>query len=166
MQVKKLLHVCIAVPSLEKALDFYCGVLGFQSVFQTDNDKADGRLLGFDMDEIGLRAHHVLSVGADPSQSTEINIVEFTNPKSFTGEDLCRQMNQVGITRLALMVDDIDEAAEKIRAYEGVEIVCDPKDILIVEPEITLTSKWCSFRDPFGIFITLSQPPVAAKKNN
>lgn len=165
MQVRKLMHVCIAVPDLEKALDFYCGTLGFQSVFQTDNDKADGRLLGFDTDEIGLRAHHVLTVGADPTQATEINIVEFTNPKTFIGEGPCSQMNHVGITRLALMVDDLDEAVEKIREYDGVEIVCEPKDILIVEPKITLTIKWCSFKDPFGIFITLSQPPMA-KKNN
>ena len=60
MIIKKLMHVCIAVPDLNEALKFYRDVLGFESVFQTENDKADGRLLGFDTEEVGLRAHHVL----------------------------------------------------------------------------------------------------------
>jgi len=159
MKVKKLMHVCITVPDLDRALDFYCRVLGFQSVFQTDNDKADGKLLGFDSEEIGLRAHHVLATSADPSQATEINIVEFTNPKTGISKVTYSQMNQVGISRLAFLVDDLDEAIEEIRNYEGVQIVCEPKDIRIVEPEVTIIVRWCSFKDPFGIFITLSQPP-------
>lgn len=163
MEVKKLMHVCIAVPNLEKALDFYCGVLGFKSTFQTENDQADGRLLGFDRDEIGLRAHHVLSTSADPAQATEINIVEFTNPKTIANEAPYEAMNHIGITRLALMVDDTKEAIEAVRKVEGVEIVSEPNDILIVEPDVTLTATWASFKDPFGIFITLSQPPKAEK---
>lgn len=163
MQVKKLMHVCIAVPDLEKALDFYCGVMGFKSTFETDNDKADGRLLGFDQDEIGLRAHHVLTVDADPANATEINIVEFTNPKTEINEGPYSAMNHVGITRLALMVDDTKEAIEAVRKVAGVEIVSEPNDILIVEPDVTLTATWASFKDPFGIFITLSQPPKAEK---
>lgn len=165
MQVRKLMHVCIAVLDLEKALDFYCGVLGFKSIFETDNDKADGRLLGFDQDEIGLRAHHVLATDADPANSTEINIVEFTDPKTINNEGPYKMMNHVGITRLALMVDDTKEAIETVRKVEGIEIICEPKDILIVEPDVTLTATWASFKDPFGIFITLSQP-FKAEKNN
>lgn len=164
MLVKKLMHVCITVPDLDEALKFYRDVLGFQTVFQTENDKADGRLLGLDMDEIGLRAHHVLSVGAQPDQATEINIVEFTNPKTLVGEGPYSQMNHVGITRLALLVDNLDEAITKIRNVKGVEIVNEPKDILIIEPEVTITARWCSFKDPFGIFITLSQPPKVEPK--
>lgn len=153
------MHVCIVVPDLNEALKFYRDVLGFQSVFQTENDKADGKLLGFETKEIGLRAHHLLSVGAQHDQATEINIVEFTNSKTDISKGTYSPMNQVGINRLALLVDDLDEAIEEIRNYEGTEIVCEPKDIRIVEPEVTLIARWCSFKDPFGIFITLSQPP-------
>lgn len=158
MIVKKIMHACIVVPDLDKALKFYRDVLGFQSVFQTENDKADGTLLGMDMEEIGLRAHH-LSTGAQNDQETEINLVEFTNPKIIIGEGPYSDMNHVGITRLALLVDNLSEAVRKIRNFEGVEIICEPKDIQIVESESTITSTWCSFKDPFGIFITLSQPP-------
>jgi catechol 2,3-dioxygenase-like lactoylglutathione lyase family enzyme len=157
--VKKLMHVCIAVPDLDEALKFYRDVLGFESVFETKNAKADGKLLGFDTEEIGLYAHHILTVGAQREHATEINLIEYTNPKTFIGEGPYSQMNHVGITRLALLVESVDEAFKRILSYAGVEIVCEPKDILIVKPEVTITSRWFSFKDPYGIFIVMSQPP-------
>ncbi len=163
--VKKLMHVCITVPDLDEALRFYQGVLGFESVFETRNDKADGKLLGFDTEEIGLYAHHVLTVGAQHEQATEINLIEYTNPKTTIGEGPYDQMNHVGITRLALLVESVDEAFRRIGQYQGIEIVCEPKNILIVKPGVTITSRWFSFRDPYGIFIVISEPPkMDAKK--
>ncbi|MTV82761.1 VOC family protein [Secundilactobacillus folii] len=160
MKVTKLMHVCIVVPNLERALNFYCDVLGFRSDFETDNDKADGRLLGFDEDEIHLKAQHLISESTDPSEATEINVVEYTDPKTLLSSQPYTQQNNIGITRLALEVNDVDEALDDIRSVEGVEVVCEPKNILIVEPAVTVTARWCSFKDPFGIFITLSQPPM------
>lgn len=156
--VKKLLHVCIAVPDLDQALKFYCGVLGFVSTFQTRTDKADGPLLGFEQEDIGLYAHHVLTAGADHKQATEINLVEFTNPKTVL-DDGPFSMNHVGLTRLALLVENVQEAFEKVRAYEGVEVVCAPKDIVIREPGKSFTMTWFSFKDPYGVFFTMTQPP-------
>lgn len=159
--VKKFMHVCITVPDLDEALKFYRGVLGFTSVFETRTDEADGRLLGFDQDEIGIYAHHVLSVGADRGQATEINLIEFTNPGTDVAEAPYSQMNHVGITRLALLVESVSEAYERVRTYPGVQIVCAPKDIVIREPEITFTTRWFSFRDPWGVFLTMTQAPRA-----
>lgn len=159
--VKKLLHVCITVPSVDEALKFYRDVLGFVSTFQTRTDKADGRLLGLGQDDIGIYAHHVLTVGADPQQATEINLIEFTDPATVHGEGSLPAMNQVGISRLALLVADARLAYEQVRAYPGVEIVCAPKDIVIRKPDASFTMTWFSFRDPFGIFITMTQPPKA-----
>ncbi len=68
-------------------------------------------------------------------------------------------MNHVGITRPALLVESVDEAFKKIRSYEGVEIVCEPKDIIIPESGPTFTSRWFSFKDPYGVFITIAEPP-------
>lgn len=153
------MHVSITVPDLDEALKFYRDVLGFKSVFETKNDKADGKLLGFDRDEIGIYAHHILATSAQPEQATEINLVEYTKPKTIVGEGPYRQMNQVGITRLALLVESVDEAFKRIRPYDGVEIVCEPKDIIISEPGLLFTSRWFSFKDPFGIFIAVSEPP-------
>ena len=159
MEVLKFMHVCIAVPDLDKALDFYCNTLGMKSDFETDNDEADGILLGFDQEKIHLRAHHVIAPGADPATATEINLVEYTDPKTIIGDGPCSIMNQVGITRLALLVDDLKETMDVVRNYEGVEIVCEPRDLVIKEPDATYVVTWSSFKDPFGIFITLAQPP-------
>lgn len=157
MKVLKFMHVCIVVPDLDKALDFYCNTLGMKSDFQTDNDEADGILLGFDQEKIHLRAHHVLAPGADPETATEINIVEYTDPKTIDADGPL--MNQTGISRLALLVDDLHETLDKVRNYDGVEIVSEPRDLIIREPDATYVSTWASFKDPFGIFITLAQPP-------
>ncbi len=157
--VTKVLHVCITVPDLDEALTFYRDVLGFTSVFETRTDEADGRLLGFDQDEIGLYAHHVLTVGADPQAATEINLIEFSNPKTSTAERPYGEMNHIGITRLALLVDSVSDAFEKVRVHPGVQIVCAPKDIVIREPGLTVTTTWFSFTDPYGVFLTMTQAP-------
>ena len=159
--VKKFLHVCITVPDLDQALKFYRDVLGFVSVFETRTDEADGSLLGFDQDEIGLYAHHVLVPGGHGEGATEINLVEFTNPKTVVAHGPYSQMNHVGITRLALLVDSVSEAFEKVAAHPGVRIVCAPKDIVIREPGLTLSARWFSFTDPYGVFITMTEPPRA-----
>jgi catechol 2,3-dioxygenase-like lactoylglutathione lyase family enzyme len=86
---KRLMHVCVTVPNLDEALEFYRNVLGFESVFETENEKADGQLLGFDAEEVGLKAHHMLAVGENPGQATEINLVEYTDPQALdAGPDL------------------------------------------------------------------------------
>ena len=157
--VKKFLHVCITVPNLDQALKFYRDVLGFVSTFETRTDKADGPLLGFLEAEIGIYAHHMLTAGADPQHATEINLIEYTNPSTVIGEGPYDMMNHVGITRLALLVENTRDAFEKIRVYEGVEIVCEPKDIVIRKPEQTFTMTWFSFKDPYGVFITITEPP-------
>lgn len=156
--VKQLQHVCITVPDLDEALTFYRDVLGFESVFETDNDAADGRLLGLDADEIGIKAHHVLTVGADPRSATAINLVEHTEPGTVVDEGPYSQMNHVGITRLALVVESVDEAFGRVRSSDGVEIVCPPKEIVIRKPDVTFTTRWLSFTDPFGVFITMTEP--------
>lgn len=157
--VKRVLNVCITVPDLDEALRFYRDVLGFTSVFETRTDDADGPLLGFDQDAIGLYAHHILTVGADPLSATQINLVEFTNPRTSIAEGPYSEMNHVGITRLALLVDSVSEAFERVRTYPGVQIVCAPKDIVIREPEMTLTATWFSLTDPYGVFLTMTQAP-------
>ncbi len=157
--VKKFLHVCITVPDVDQALKFYRDVLGFVSTFETRTDEADGRLLGFQEEEIGIYAHHILTAGSDPLQATEINLIEYTKPTTIIGEGPYGPMNHVGITRLAFLVESAKAAFEKIRVYEGVEIICEPKDIVIRKPGKNLMMTWFSFKDPYGVFITIAEPP-------
>ena len=157
--VKKLLHVCITVPDLDQALKFYRDVLGFVSTFETRTDKADGKLLGFQQEEIGIYAHHILTVGADHHQATEINLIEYTTPATIVDDGPYAMMNHVGITRLALLVENAREAFARIKAYEGVEIVCEPKDIVIRKADQSFTMTWFSFKDPYGVFIAITEAP-------
>ena len=159
--VKQVAHVCITVSDLDEALKFYRDVLGFESVFETRTDAADGPLLGFDQDEIGLYAHHILTVGANPEQATQINLVEFTNPRTTVFDGPYGKMNHVGITRLALLVENVADAFERIQFFPGVQIVCAPKDIVIREPDASFTTRWFSFKDPWGVFMTMTQAPRA-----
>lgn len=159
--VKKLLHVCITVPDVDEALKFYRDVLGFVSTFETRTDEADGPLLGFADNEISIYAHHILTAGADPQHATEINLIEYTKPSTIIGDGPYDLMNQVGITRLALLVENAQEAFDKIHIYSGVEVVCEPKDIIIRKPGGNMTMTWFSFKDPFGVFITIAEPPKA-----
>jgi catechol 2,3-dioxygenase-like lactoylglutathione lyase family enzyme len=158
--VTKFLHVTITVPNLEKAVMFYCGALGFASIFETSTDKADGKLLGFEEEEIGINALHILPPGANHNQATKINLIEYTNPPTIADDGPYSAMNHVGITRLALVVEDVHDAFESIRGIEGVEIICAPKESVIREASVTFTSTWFSFKDPFGVFFTITQSPV------
>lgn len=159
--VKKFLHVCITVPNLDEALTFYRDVLGFVSTFETRTDEADGPLLGFAEPEIGIYAHHVMTAGADPKQATEINLIEYTAPRTLADSAPYELMNHIGITRLALLVEDTRAAFERIRQHAGVEVVCEPKEILIRKPGMTFKMTWFSFKDPYGVFITIAEPPKA-----
>src|SRR5260221_5337288 len=121
--VKKLLHVCITVPNVDQALKFYRDVLGFVSTFETRTDRADGKLLGFQEEDISIYAHHILTVGADPQQATEINLIEYASPATIVGDGPYDIMNHVGITRFAPLVECAKEALEKILSYNGVEVI-------------------------------------------
>src|SRR2546423_2116343 len=115
--VKKFLHVCITVPDLDQALKFYRDVLGFVSTFQTRTDKADGKLLGFQEEEIGLYAHHILTAGADHGQATEINFFEDTKTTKGAGGGAFEMMKHVGISRFAFLFVKVRDALDKIQGY-------------------------------------------------
>jgi len=159
LMTQQLLHVCIAVPDLNAAVQFYRDLLGFKSVFETENGTADGALLGFDTDVVNIKAQHVMTVGASPRHATAINLVEFVEPKTKSADSAPRAMNDTGLTRLALLVGDLDLAFERIAANRSVEIISTTREIVIHEAESTHTSRWFSFLDPFGVFITVTEAP-------
>ena len=43
--INRLFHVCITVANIEEALEFYCGVLGLESIGALRNEKAPGAVL-------------------------------------------------------------------------------------------------------------------------
>lgn len=160
--MKKLLHVCIAGSNINEALGFYRDVLGFKSVFNTKNNEAEDGLLDFGRDVVGLKAHQMMTVGAESLYAAEIKLAEFSEPNTITRHDR-REINHAGLTRLALLLDDGDQAFKRIRSNRGIEIVCVQK-YSCSRFSGDHSSCWFSFRDPFGVFITVTEPDDSRPK--
>jgi catechol 2,3-dioxygenase-like lactoylglutathione lyase family enzyme len=146
--IKRLFHVCITVPDIEKALDFYQGVLGLQSIGSLRNERADGAVLGFPGQEIVIHADHLCGKLTD--NATVIDLIEFVQPKTVVGEGPYRQTNHVGITRMAFDVDDTDAIFDKLRDRGDVDILAEPAT---VKAPTDGYLRILTFKDPFGIVL-------------
>ncbi|MFB7657872.1 MULTISPECIES: VOC family protein [unclassified Streptomyces] len=111
--INRIFHVCIVVPDIEKALASYEGVLGLESIGSLRNEKSEGAVLGFPGQEVEIHANHLR--GRLSENATVIDLIEFVHPETSVGDGPYRQMNQVGITRMALEVDDADAIYERLR---------------------------------------------------
>ncbi|WP_129359182.1 MULTISPECIES: VOC family protein [Micrococcaceae] len=147
-EINRLFHVCIAVPDIEKALEFYQGVLGLQSVGSLRNEKSDGAMLGFPGEEIEIHANHLC--GKQAENATVIDLIEFVNPTTDVDEGPYRRMNQVGITRIAFDVDDADAIYERLRAHGDIEILSEPAT---VQAPTDGFFRIVTFKDPHGIVL-------------
>lgn len=148
--INRLFHVCVTVPDIEKALDFYHGVLGLQSIGSLRNERSDGAVLGFPGQEIVIHADHLCGTHTD--NATVIDLIEFVEPATVVGEGPYRQTNHVGITRMAFDVDDTDAIFEKLRRRDDVDIFCEPAT---VRAPTGGTLRILTFKDPHGIVLEL-----------
>jgi catechol 2,3-dioxygenase-like lactoylglutathione lyase family enzyme len=154
--INKLFHVCITVPDIEKALEFYQDVLGLESIGSLRNEKSDGRVLGFPGQEIEIHADHLCGKHSD--NATVIDLIEFVEPPTMVGEGPYRQMNHVGITRVAFDVDDTDAIYEKLCQRGDIEMLCGPTT---VRAPTKGSLRILTFKDPQGIVLELIEhrPP-------
>ncbi len=138
-QVRGLHHVGLVVPNLEKALRFYCDVLGFRLLFTAPSTQVDGSLLGF---EGGIwLSWAYLDAGA-----SIIELHEFQVPEP---EWHARIQPEFGVGHIALRVIDIEAAWEELRQH-GVEFFSRPQ-VLTEGPQAG--NRWVYGRDPFGVAI-------------
>lgn len=148
--INRLFHVCITVPNIEEALGFYRDVLGLESIGSLRNEKADGAVLGFPGQEIEIHADHL--VGKSRETATVIDLIEFLSPKTVVGDGPYKQMNHVGITRMAFDVDDTDAIHAKLLARGDIEMLCEPQSVVAPTGG---TLRILTFRDPLGIVLEL-----------
>jgi len=144
--ITRLFHVCITVEDIEEALKFYCDVLGLESIGSLRNEKADGAVLGFPGQEIEINADHL--VGTTKENATVIDLIEYISPKTVYGDGPVKEMNRVGLTRMAFGVDNIDEIYQKLLKRGDIEFFCEPIKLNSVDGGWL---KVVTFRDPFGI---------------
>jgi len=147
--VQRLFHVNINCSNLERSTEFYGETLGMNLFLQT----------GFsDLPELG----ELLELGGPASadvcmfateqglEGTVIDLVEWKQPK-FTGKPY-EKMNNVGMPRMAFLVDDIDDMYEKLRTKK-VKFISDPVTIRF-DPPVGNIRAVC-FYDPDGTVLEL-----------
>lgn len=143
--INRLFHVCITVPDIEAALQFYCGVLGLRSIGALRHERAPGAVLGFPGQEIDIHADHL--VGTSSENATVIDLVEFVSPKTVVDTGPSAPLNHAGINRMAFDVDSTDAVYEKLKAHGNIVFLCEPQ--VVIAPTGG-KFKILTFKDPFG----------------
>ena len=129
-------HPALAVPDMQRALDFYCGVVGFEVVAEYD---LPGGLMEqpFAIEKAGCKVRMIHKGG------TKIELFEFESAEDGDPE---RPVNRNGITHIALTSNDVPADHGKLEAA-GVRFNTPPQG--------ESPNQWCYGRDPFGNVIEL-----------
>lgn len=140
-------HPALAVPDMKRALDFYCGVLGFRVVMEAELPS------GFPpMNEALGLADAGCQVRMLRKGNSCIELFEFAKSEPGTPQ---RPVNRLGITHLALVTDDYQKDYDHLAAH-GVTFNAAPFG---GPPQ-----RFAYGRDPFGNVIELLEhaPGAAA----
>lgn len=131
-------HAAMAVPQLDVAMDFYCGVLGFEVSMEAEVPS------GFDQMSTALgTSDSGFKVRMIGKGGTRIELFEFNESVEDSGKKLA---NRIGITHIALACDDILKDFEHLSA-NGVTFN--------TQPFGEAPARFAYGRDPFGNIIEL-----------
>lgn len=131
-------HPALAVPDMQKAIDFYCGVLGFELVMKADLPSGIKPMSdAFGIADAGCKVR-MIKKGNSCIELFEFNSKQDGDPK--------RPVNQTGITHFALVSDDPAKDYDALKAA-GVAF---NSPLFGAAP-----SRFAYGRDPFGNVIEL-----------
>ena len=134
MGTKNIRHVGIVVDNLEKALHFYCDLLGFQ-VYKQEHQK--GQWL-FNL--LGIKDLIYVKLKLENYQMIELY---YFPTKLDDKDEITRQFSSGGFNHIAITVDNVEEVYEKLKK-ENLYI----KNIPILD--LSATHKLFFCRDYFG----------------
>ncbi len=144
--MKGLHHVGITVADLEKAIDFYHGVLGLQFVNEP-SPVFDDPELGPAVGVSGAALRQVsLALGA-----TILELLEYTAPPSPVSAPL--PQNALGAQHVGFLVDDVAATKAELEA-KGVRFF---SDVNTVDEGVLAGWRWVYFSDPEGNALELVQ---------
>lgn len=139
-------HPALAVPDLQKALDFYCGVIGFEPVMEADIPSGVAPMnQAFGVPDAGCKVR-MLKKGNSCIELFEFNV-------GLDG-DVQRPVTKAGITHFALCSDDPETDFQYLED-NGVEFNA---PLFGAAP-----SRFAYGRDPFGNVIELLEHQPGAK---
>ncbi len=131
-------HAALAVPDLQRALDFYCGVVGFRVVMEAELPP------GFaPMNEAFGVANAACKVRMIRKGGSCLELFEFQDAEA---GDARRPVNRIGITHIALVTDDYRRDYDHLAA-NGVAFNAAPFG--------EAPQRFAYGRDPFGNVIEL-----------
>ncbi len=138
MTVRRLTHLGICVSDLQRSLDFYRDVLGFVEVGRFSDDRGYGSRL-LELDDIRLEAVYLERDG------WRIELLWYAEPGS-VGDATRRPMNQLGLTHLSFVVDDLDQTLDLVRRCGGT---------IVEQTRMEMQSKAIFATDPDGTRLEL-----------
>lgn len=140
-------HPALSVPSLDAALDFYCGKLGFEKVMGAEIPSGIPPLNeAFGVVDAGCK------VAIVKRGNSAIELFEFTADDTPTG-DPERPVNMHGITHICLAADDYEKDYAFLK-QAGVRFNTGPMG--------ESPARWAYGRDPFGNVIELLEHDPAS----
>ncbi|KKK43875.1 hypothetical protein LCGC14_0806660 [marine sediment metagenome] len=159
--IKRIVHFNVVCSDIKKSLYFYSDLLGGHILGNVEketiiNRKTESRGVGkaLGLGEIAEWKGWLIRFGHDKNY-TVIDLLQWTKPPSM-GRPY-EKLNNVGIARMALEVDDIDKMYHELKA-KGVEFISPPQDADLApeRPEnglIRIATCW----DPDGVAVELVQ---------
>lgn len=145
MAIQCIAHIGICVSDPERSRRFYRDALGFKEVARLATSSAETRRL-LQLPDVELQALFLERDGL------RIELLHYARPGVTAGERP-RPMNQLGLTHIALRVDDLDATLEALRRSGGTPL----EDTWIDNPEFQ--ARAAIALDPDGMRLELIEAP-------
>ena len=144
-------HVGLTVIDLDRAVEFWCGRLGLRLLHRvTETDPDIASLIGEDSVEVEI-------ADLDAGDGRIIELINYIRP---AGGPIRARSSDPGSTHIALRVDDLDEALERLEGSQARQISRHP--VVLHDPGGAWDGVACCYiADPDGIIVELVQRPRA-----
>jgi len=161
LMIKRIIHFNVVCSDLEKSLEFYVDLLGGHLLGNRDKSdiikrktESEGVGIALGLGDTAEYKGWVIRYGYDRN-ATLLDLLQWTQPAS-RGKSYDR-VNNVGITRISLEVDDVDKVYNYLKS-KGVEFISPPQiaDLTPEDPGKDLI-KIVTALDPDGIFVQLEE---------
>ena len=144
-------HINLVVSDLERSVDFYTNVLGFR---ETQRAELEGEWIET---IIGLKTVKAsVAYVVSPAGQPRLELLQYHSPigDGFQANSI---PNTLGLRHLALSVDNIDSAVQRLREA-GTELLSRP---VVVPTDVIQHSTGqkilCYFHDPDGVLLELTE---------